>query len=703
MKSRRWATWVVFTICALAVLEGLGWVTWKALRLERAEAEARAYSAFQEVIRLALWRMESEITPILAQEAARPYFHYQAFYPAERAYTRMLQACSPGEVLVPSPLLDSSGPYMRLHYQVTPDTVVTSPQAPTGNLRDLAEAQYVDSEYIVLAGARLGELTEFIRPETQLGALQWMREARQDQDFAANAYLVVPAPQQSVQSVQQQRAQSQWEANSPAQALSEKEYQFRQEAVQTAANVAPPENRRSKGEVAPQRTGPAKDEAPPPQTFFSESAPATNPPPGAPRPADAAFGDVLKRAASTEATASEASRMRSLTPVPMTAAPAPATPPTVDVTQVEMGPLEPVWRMAPRSGEPELILRRTVRVAGEAIEQGIWIDWPALRARLLGMTRDIIPGAELVPVFATPSQGAPTGQMLASIPVLLIAGPPPPPAPEPLFSAAHLTLIITWCAALGGIIAIGFVLRTSMELSDRRGRFVSAVTHELRTPLTTFRLYTGMLAGGMVKEEAARRDYLATLEKESGRLAGIVENVLDYARLGGRPEPRNGVLALDDLLAQVLPALERSAARCGMELMVERGAPDPAAVRADAATVERILLNLVDNACKYAREAADRRVHLSIRVTDRPFRGPQVEIRVRDHGPGIPRAERRRVFRAFHRARRDSQGPHSGLGLGLALSKGLARELGGDLDMPRDGAEGAELRLTLPILTRTEP
>ena len=110
MKSRRWVTWLIFTVCALAVLEGLGWVTWKALRLERAEREARAQADFQELIRLALWRMDSEVTPILAREAARPYFHYQPFYAAGRAYTRMLQEIQPDEVRVPSPLLDATGP-----------------------------------------------------------------------------------------------------------------------------------------------------------------------------------------------------------------------------------------------------------------------------------------------------------------------------------------------------------------------------------------------------------------------------------------------------------------------------------------------------------------------------------------------------------------------------------------------------------------
>jgi signal transduction histidine kinase len=258
----------------------------------------------------------------------------------------------------------------------------------------------------------------------------------------------------------------------------------------------------------------------------------------------------------------------------------------------------------------------------------------------------------------------------------------------------HLTLGVTWLAVLGAVVAIGVVLRASMELSDRRGRFVSAVTHELRTPLTTFCLYTEMLADNMVRDEPRRTEYLSTLKGESRRLAGIVENVLDYARLGERakaapPAP----VPLADLLADVRPALEAHARRCGMDLAADTAPADGALVAADPRTVERILLNLVDNACKYASDSADRRLHLTARSG-----GDGVEISLRDHGPGVPRGEQARIFEPFHRARRDAQGPKAGLGLGLALARGLARELGGDLRLATPPGDGAEFRLTLPAV-----
>src|SRR5690606_38311165 len=106
--------------CALAVIEGLGWITWRTVRLER-------QSRTETVVRLALWRMDSALTPVIAQEAARPYFHYLPFYPFERAYTELWQEVRPGEVVAPSPLLTAEAPFIRLHFQIEPDGRLTSP------------------------------------------------------------------------------------------------------------------------------------------------------------------------------------------------------------------------------------------------------------------------------------------------------------------------------------------------------------------------------------------------------------------------------------------------------------------------------------------------------------------------------------------------------------------------------------------------
>jgi signal transduction histidine kinase len=308
------------------------------------------------------------------------------------------------------------------------------------------------------------------------------------------------------------------------------------------------------------------------------------------------------------------------------------------------------------------------------------------------------------------------GFRLATVPALLLPGDFTPSVPLRM-TPALWALVITWIAGLSALAAVGLVLRATLRLSDRRARFVGAVTHELRTPLTTFRLYAQMLAGGMVTDDKAKAEYLGTLERESIRLAEIVENVLEYARLtrrrpGAARPPGERSVSPSELLARVRPVLSRRAEQSGMDLIVsiEPGVEAPAAagaptVTCDPRSVERILMNLIENACKYAvpadpadAEDADTRIHLDLACTDR-----HLEILTADHGRGIPRRERERVFGEFQRGPGAAESSRPGLGLGLALSRGLAREMGGDLRLVRRRAHGAEFLLTIPLDPPTAP
>jgi signal transduction histidine kinase len=692
MNPRRWLTWQIFAVCALAVVEGLGWVTWQSLRLERREQEARAQARLQELVRLALWRMESEITPILAQEASRPYFQYQAFYPAERAYTRMWEEVQPGEVLVPSPLLEGGGAYTRLYFQVQPDGTVTSPQAPTGAMRQLAESKYVDPELLLVESGRLEELRSFLRAPDQparsiatgspgpLGA-EPPRDGSAELDELTPKIAAPPsAPKTFADSLE----------------LSKNEYLARQQSVQTA-NLPQEQARARKG--APPAPAAELAAAPAP-------APAPSPVPGPPLEQALSTPNAAESQPAAAPVASELAKKDrrdergvpalSAPSGPEPASPAPAPPSGPPVSDVRAGGFLPVWVTNPQTAHPELILQRRVELPGGAVTQGMWMDWPRLRQRLLAVSADLLPGAAIKPITdaaAARAPAAPSALLLASIPAVVVPGPIPPAGLGAMDGPQHATLILTWAAVLGGVLAIGIVLRKSMDLSDRRGRFVSAVTHELRTPLTTFCLYTEMLETGMVPAEASR-GYLRTLHEQSRRLAGIVENVLEYARLGGRRVGSHITrVPAADLLARIRPALQACVDRCGMTLEVQTApAVEGREVRADPATVERILINLVDNACKYAAGSPDRRVHLSLAPSDR---AGCLDFRVRDHGPGIPRHDERRIFLPFQRGEHAADGSTPGLGLGLALARGLSRHMGGDLSLARHPAPGAEFRLRL--------
>jgi signal transduction histidine kinase len=207
-------------------------------------------------------------------------------------------------------------------------------------------------------------------------------------------------------------------------------------------------------------------------------------------------------------------------------------------------------------------------------------------------------------------------------------------------------------------------------------------------------MYAEMLSGRMVADPDKQQQYLDTLHAESQRLSHLVENVLAYAQLerrgrGGHVE----TIALGELLERATDRPAQRARQAGMDLQVE--APGDArqqSVRADVAAVEQILFNLVDNACKYAARADDRTVHLEATVTDR-----SAELRVRDHGPGISRSEARRLFRPFSKSAGEAAHSAPGVGLGLTLSRRLARQTGGDLRVDPTVADGACLTLSLPL------
>jgi signal transduction histidine kinase len=235
---------------------------------------------------------------------------------------------------------------------------------------------------------------------------------------------------------------------------------------------------------------------------------------------------------------------------------------------------------------------------------------------------------------------------------------------------------------------VAVLVRGVMRLSERRASFVSAVTHELRTPLTTFRLYSDMLETGAVKPEK-RGEYLRVLSREADRLSHLVENVLAFSRIE-RGNARSNVrdAPIRDLLEQSRERLEARLGTAGLTL--EMDGLCEAKVRADTAAVEHILFNLIDNAAKYAAAGDPPVVKIHARES-----GRFVEIIVSDHGPGIPVSEHGRIFRAFHKSAREAAESKPGVGLGLALSRRLAREQGGDLECSGTG-KGACFLLRLP-------
>lgn len=343
---------------------------------------------------------------------------------------------------------------------------------------------------------------------------------------------------------------------------------------------------------------------------------------------------------------------------------------------------------AVRAGGEIFLLRQLVTKTGGSTQhrvQGVWLDGEILARRLLGEIHDLLPAATLDPL---PAPAADDPLALISFPFHLrrnesTAAPP---------AALTRPLAAGWAAIALALAATGLLVHGVMRLSERRAAFVSAVTHELRTPLTTFRLYSEMLESDAVKPEK-RGGYLRVLSREADRLTHLVENVLSFSQIE-RGSARSVVR--DTTAAALLePMRDRFEARLtGSGLTLKMPLPAEIQLRTDAAVVEHILFNLIDNAAKYAAGSTPPVVEIATRADGRFW-----EIAVIDHGPGIPPAERRRIFRAFHKSAREAAETRPGVGLGLALSRRLAKSLGGTLTC-EGPAPGTRFLLRIPAILR---
>ncbi len=606
--------WLIFGLAFGVVLFAMGWTTSMTRRLERAEIEARRDAAFEENVRLSLWRMDSALAPVITQEIARPSFVYSAFYPAERPYDRMFAQGESGEVLVASPLLTFASPFVKLHFQIDSEGKVGSPQVPTGNLRALAETRHSSREAIAGSDALLREITPLLDANR------------------LRAELPVPSPPPAAA------------ASEDAEESAPKEPQGQQ---QSARNFLQNDAYQKIQEGASQSLLPSK-------------------------------GSSIERNLNEWQKRFEACEVGNIMQLVVCAD-------MPGLSRLREGINRPLW------AGPALLLARRVAVEGREYQQGCWLDWPALKTWLLSGVRDLLPDADLV--AAAPHEASNGERLLAALPVRLVPGRPPAD-PEGETSPLFFSLGLAWsCVVLAGS-AVAALLLLSLSLSERRKSFVSAVTHELRTPLTTFRMYSEMLAEGMVETEEKRKSYLGRLRTEADRLAHLVENVLAYARLeSGRARRHVEETTLAAVIDRVRVRLEDRARDGCMSLEIQFAEEaGPARLRVDASAVEQILFNLVDNACKYASSGDERRIRISA-----SRRGSRGLIRVEDRGPGIPSAVRGRLFLPFSRPAGGSMAPQGGVGLGLALSRRLAREMGGDLAIDESAAEGAAFVLTLSL------
>jgi signal transduction histidine kinase len=631
-----------FVFIAALVAGGLGWATSEALRLEGEQLAQRAEAERANKLRLALWRLDSRIAPILAREDSRPFNHYSAIYPLPLALNNTAACWPSGTVLEPSPLLSAElPPWMMLHFQTSQASGWESPQVLSARLNQLLRKIGEKLPLANVTPQRERLLAQLKRELPVAHLLQHAGEYTQPTTVQDTTMLLTQNNLDNLSNSLGMGNAAMRNAEIPVQQM-----------AQTANQQAPP------AEYNTRRSQQARllNEDKKPQKMSKDLALNSLP-----------------------ANGSNWFSARSLTQSLGTE------------VLVHLSPMVPVWLEAPAAQE-HLVLYRMVRIEEMAICQGIVLDGPALQEMLAEEVIDLFPDAQLKPMRERePSQPERT---MTALPLQLDPGPAPS-APDPDWTPLRVGLGLAWLAALVALAAVGLGGWSLIDLSQRRIRFVSAVTHELRTPLTTLRLYLDMLVSGFIRDEKQRGEYIHTLFAETDRLNRLVSNVLDFSRLENqRPRLNQTHIPIADLLEQVRSTWAGRCQDAEKELLVENALPAEATFFSDRELVQQVLGNLIDNACKYSRGAEDRRLWMRARREDK-----HIVFEIEDRGPGIPAKDRHVIFRAFRRGRGADE-TAGGVGLGLALARRWVQLLGGRLTLQVcEPGRGACFRVELPLGT----
>jgi signal transduction histidine kinase len=270
-----------------------------------------------------------------------------------------------------------------------------------------------------------------------------------------------------------------------------------------------------------------------------------------------------------------------------------------------------------------------------------------------------------------------------------------PNLPGPFAQTERAVLFMTGLVALlllAGLVAVDRMITSAVLVAQQRSDFVAAVTHELKSPLTAIRMHSEMLEGGMVANEDRRQEYFRTIRSEAERLSRLVNDVLLFARIErGQGPLRGAVGSLGSCVDQVSEMLAPTARRRGMRIEVDLD-EEARAVTVDSDAMIQVLTNLLENALKFAAGSEPPAVTLRARRSE----AGELELRIRDHGPGVVPEVLPRIFDPFVRGERELVRKSRGTGIGLALVRALVADLEGRIEASNHPEGGLEVRVAIP-------
>ncbi|MBN1799147.1 MAG: HAMP domain-containing histidine kinase [Spirochaetales bacterium] len=241
---------------------------------------------------------------------------------------------------------------------------------------------------------------------------------------------------------------------------------------------------------------------------------------------------------------------------------------------------------------------------------------------------------------------------------------------------------------LGGTF-ITVLLVNEMKLAQQKTGFVANVSHELKTPLTSIRLFAELLRDNRQPDKSKRKNYLDIMVSETERLTRLINNVLDFTRMGKDKMNYNREHAdIRGLCRDIIEAQRARLEHKGFTLKIK--CPATAVfVNIDQEAFKQVLINLLANAEKYAKRKKSIKVKVETEID-------HVKISIMDRGPGIPLKFREKIFKEFFRIDDSLSAPVTGSGLGLSISRKILRDHGGDIIyLARDGG-GSNFQIILP-------
>ncbi|MBT8361937.1 MAG: HAMP domain-containing histidine kinase [Deltaproteobacteria bacterium] len=262
---------------------------------------------------------------------------------------------------------------------------------------------------------------------------------------------------------------------------------------------------------------------------------------------------------------------------------------------------------------------------------------------------------------------------------------PPSPARGPL----RIALVLLGMSLFLGLFAIYQSARTIVLMSERRSQFVSSVTHELKTPLTNIQMYIEMLEQGIAATPEREQEYLTILHSESRRLSGLINNVLELAKL--EKKQRNFHMQegqLTDVLTEVTRIMAEKLKQEGFTLEIQ--ASEIPLISYDREVLIQVMINLIENSIKFGRKSTTRQIIIKLDTQDH-----HVQIAVSDSGPGIPRHALKKIFDDFYRVDNDLTRSTGGTGIGLALVKKFITAMGGSVYAVNNAGPGCTITLLL--------